>query len=103
MLATGLKVFSVSAIVGYGAAIALYVTPASWSLSATIVYCLCPPTILTFGVGPSASSVVAILAPLNAIAYGLLGLGSWFAYRETRTEIGEYLKRRNGISTSHGS
>jgi hypothetical protein len=94
-----LKVLSISAAVGYAMAIAIYVAPPRWILSPTVVFSLCPAALASFTVDPSAASVAFVLAPVNAVLYGIVGALCWLAYEEARTEICDYRRRRRGLST----
>jgi hypothetical protein len=60
------------AALGYLVAVSLYF--AKWHLSPSLVFTICPPAFLTITVDPSFTSVAAILAPLNALLYGVVGL-----------------------------
>jgi hypothetical protein len=70
------------AMVGYCVAIGLYFAPHSWHPSPTFVFMLCPPALLTITVDPSFLSVVTILAPINALLYGIIGLLIGLAAKE---------------------
>jgi len=69
--------------------IALAVVPPSWvQIPTPVVFLLCPACILTPTVDPSFSTVAILLAPINALVYGLVGIcigsvwqlfGSWLA------------------------
>jgi hypothetical protein len=62
------------AIVGNLVAVGLYFAPTKWHPSADLVFAICLPAILTITVDPSFAAVALILAPLNAIVYGLVDL-----------------------------
>lgn len=68
------KIAGVFAVVAYLIGIAMYFAPTTWHPSPYFVYALCPPAILTMTVDPSFASVALILAPLNAVVYGGVGL-----------------------------
>jgi hypothetical protein len=53
----------------------LYFAPHSWHPEPLLVFLLCPACLLTITVDPSLGTVLMLLAPLNAVVYGLLGLG----------------------------
>jgi hypothetical protein len=62
------------AVLGYLVTAGLYLAPARWHPSPALVFTLCPPAFLTITVDPSLPSVAIILAPLNAVLYGAVGL-----------------------------
>jgi hypothetical protein len=63
----GFAAFSYLLIVG------LSLTGSALHLPPTIVYTVCPACALTITVDPSLSSVLLILAPVNAAVYGAIG------------------------------
>lgn len=69
-----LKVALGFAVIGYLVAIGLYLAPGRWHLSSALVFGLCPPAFLTITVDPSFASVAILLAPLNALLYGTIGV-----------------------------
>jgi hypothetical protein len=69
-----LKVVLAFMILGYVVAMALHFAPSKWHASPAFVFTVCPPALLTITVDPSFTSVAVILAPLNALLYGLVGL-----------------------------
>jgi hypothetical protein len=56
--------------------ILMVLAPLSWNPPSILVYSLCPACLLTITVDPSFPTVAFILAPLNAVVYGLLGIVS---------------------------
>jgi hypothetical protein len=52
----------------------LYFAPHTWHPPALLVFLLCPACLLTITVDPSFGTVLAALAPINALVYGLIGL-----------------------------
>ena len=69
-------------IVGYCVAIGLYLAPSHWHPTPTFVFAVCPPAMLTITVDPSLLAVATVLAPLNAVLYGIVGLLIGFAVKE---------------------
>ena len=63
----------------------------SVSIPAFVIFALCPVAVLTITVDPSPTTVLTLLAPLNALVYALVGatVGP-FALR------GEYVKQMKG-------
>ena len=61
-------------LVGYLVAIGIFAAPTDWGLSPLIVFVLCPPALASFTVDPSFTTVASMLAPLNALLYGIAGL-----------------------------
>jgi len=63
------------AVLGYLIAVGLYFAPASWHFRSSTVLTICPPIFLTMVsmTDPSLTTVVVILAPLNALLYGIAG------------------------------
>jgi hypothetical protein len=86
------KIFTV---VGYLVAIGLYLAPVRWFRwhpSPSLVFAVCPPAFLTITVDPSFTSVAIILAPLNALVYGLVGLPFGLGLEEFRDRRAEFEK-----------
>jgi hypothetical protein len=54
----------------------MVLAPLSWNPPSILVYLLCPACLLTITVDPSFPTVAFILAPLNAVVYGLLAIVS---------------------------
>jgi hypothetical protein len=79
MKALPIKVALGTAIVGYCVAIGLWAAPSNWHPTSTFVFTICPPAVLTITVDPSLLAVVTVLAPLNALLYGIVGLLIGFA------------------------
>jgi hypothetical protein len=48
--------------------------PHSLYMPAPVVFFLCPACVFTITVDPSLSTVAIILAPINALVYGFVGL-----------------------------
>jgi hypothetical protein len=71
-----LKLAILFAIVGYLVAIALYFVGSKWHPSIPEVLAICPASALTMisMTDPSFGAIAAIVAPLNAILYGIAGL-----------------------------
>lgn len=64
------------AVFGYLIAIGLYFTPLSWHFRPDFVLAICPPAFLTTisMTDPSFTTIAVIMAPLNALLYGMVGL-----------------------------
>jgi hypothetical protein len=64
------------AVVGYLIALGLYFAPVNWHLRSTFVLAICPPAFLTTisMTDPSLATVAIMLAPLNAVLYGIVGI-----------------------------
>lgn len=71
-----LKVALGAAVVGYLIAIGLYFVGAAWHPSLAVVLVICPANFLTVisMTDPSFGGIAAVVAPLNAILYGVAGL-----------------------------
>ena len=63
------------AVFGYLIAVGLCLAPASWPFRSSTVLTICPPIFLTMVsmTDPSLTTVAVILAPLNALVYGIAG------------------------------
>jgi hypothetical protein len=59
--------------IGYLVALLLELAPPG-TVSPSLVFAVCPPTLLTLTVDPSPSTVLLVLAPLNGMIYGCVGL-----------------------------
>jgi hypothetical protein len=66
------KIAVAFAAVGYLLPVGLYFS--KWHPSPALVFTICPPAVLAITVDLSFTSVAAILAPLNAVLYGVIGL-----------------------------
>ncbi|MGA9977655.1 MAG: hypothetical protein WBQ08_03275 [Candidatus Sulfotelmatobacter sp.] len=78
-----LKLLGVFAAISYLLALLAYFAPHSWDLNPTLMLSLCPMYFLKLTIDPSLVSVFFMLAPMNAAAYGALGvtLGcAWLAF-----------------------
>ena len=75
-------------LVGYLIAIGIYAAPPDWRLSPLVVFVLCPPALASFTVDPSFTTVASILAPLNALLYGGVGLLIGFGTRRSGAGAG---------------
>jgi uncharacterized membrane protein len=69
-----LKIALGFAALSYLATLGLYLVPSVWHLTPKTVYAICPACVLTITVDPSFASVALILAPIDAIVYGSIGL-----------------------------
>ena len=75
------------AAIAYLLALLAYLAPHSWDLNPTLMLSLCPMYFVKLAVDPSLVTVFFMLAPMNAAAYGALGvtLGyAWLAFRKRR-------------------
>ena len=68
-----IKLLGCFAALSYLLTVGLDLIPPSWHATPQLTYLLCPACVLTITVDPSLGSVVLMLAPLNAAAYGSLG------------------------------
>jgi hypothetical protein len=70
-----LKTSLVFAVLGYLIALGLYFAPLNWHLRSTFVLAICPPSFLTMisMTDPSFTTIAIMLAPLNAVLYGIVG------------------------------
>jgi hypothetical protein len=64
------------AVAGYLVAIGLHVVRSTWHPSPVLVFSICPANILTMisMTDPSFGGIATIVAPLNAVLYGVVGL-----------------------------
>lgn len=71
-----LKIAVAFAIAGYLVAVGLYFVGGAWHLSPIHVLAICPASLLTMMsmTDPSFGAIAAIVAPLNALLYGVVGL-----------------------------
>jgi hypothetical protein len=58
----------------YVITVAIYFVPSTWHPSTGTAFTICPACALTVTVDPSFTSVALILAPIDAIVYGAIGL-----------------------------
>ncbi len=72
MKALAARIAVAFAAVGYLLPVCLYFS--KWHPSPALVFTICPPAVLAITVDLSFTSVAAILAPLNAVVYGVVGL-----------------------------
>jgi hypothetical protein len=69
------RVALILAVCAYLWTLALALVPTSGvDIPVPVVFLLCPACIFTATVDPSFSTVAILLAPMNAIVYGFLGL-----------------------------
>jgi hypothetical protein len=82
-----LKVLNGFAASSYLLTLALFFAPSSWHLSPWLLFSLCPAFVLTITVDPSLSSVLFLLAPLDAAIHGSVGaiVGSVVVFVRRRT------------------
>jgi hypothetical protein len=63
-------------LLGYLIAISLYFAAATWRLSLPVMLAICPPSFLVMisMTDPDFGAIALLIAPLNAVLYGLTGL-----------------------------
>jgi hypothetical protein len=71
---TPVKLLAWFAVCSYLWTVLLYFAPHTWHPAPLLVFLLCPACLLTVTVDPSLLTVVVLLAPINALVYGLVGL-----------------------------
>jgi hypothetical protein len=75
------------AAIAYLLALLAYLAPHSWDLNPTLLLSLCPMYFVKLAVDPSLVTVFFMLAPMNAAAYGALGVSlgyAWLAFPKRR-------------------
>jgi hypothetical protein len=83
-----LKLLGVFAAISYLLALLAYLAPHSWDLNPTLMLSLCPMYFVKLGFDPSLVAVFFLLAPMNAAAYGALGVTAgyaWLAFGKRRS------------------
>lgn len=73
------------AAISYLVALVAYLAPHSWNLNPQLMFSLCPFYFLKMTFDPSLPITFFLLAPMNAAAYGSLGLTlgyAWLAFRK---------------------
>jgi hypothetical protein len=73
------------AAISYLVALVAYLAPHSWDLNPQLMFSLCPFYFLKMKFDPSLPITFFLLAPMNAAAYGSLGLAlgyAWLAFRK---------------------
>jgi hypothetical protein len=95
---TAIKVALGFGAIGYLGATALYLLPIRWypHPSASFLFAICPPAILTMTVDPSFGSLALILAPLNAILYAIAGFVIGGAFGEAIRHFGRGRDKKEG-------
>jgi hypothetical protein len=76
---TPLKWLGVFAAIAYLLALLAYLAPHSWDLNPTLMLSLCPMYLVKLSFDPSLVAVFFLLAPMNAAAYGALGVTLGYA------------------------
>jgi len=82
---TPLKWLGSFAAIAYLLALLAYLAPHRWDLNPTLMLSLCPLYFVKLTFDPSLVAVFFMLAPMNAAAYGSLGLTlgyAWLAFRK---------------------
>jgi hypothetical protein len=69
-----LRLLGIFAVIFYLAAVVAYFAPHSWNLDPQLMLALCPMYFLKMNFDPPAVTVFFVLAPMNAAAFGALGL-----------------------------
>ena len=71
-----LKIALGFAVAGYLVTIGLYFAPPAWHLPPTLIAAICPPELLVMisMTDPSFGAIAFLIAPINAVLYGVLGL-----------------------------
>jgi hypothetical protein len=77
---TPLKWLGVFAGIAYLVALLGYLAPHSWDLNPTLMLSLCPMYFVRLAVDPELVTVFFMLAPMNAGAYGALGVTLGYAW-----------------------
>jgi hypothetical protein len=73
------------AAISYLLALVAYLAPHSWDLDPQLMLSLCPLYFVRMQFDPSPATTFFLLAPMNAAAYGSLGLTlgyAWLAFRK---------------------
>jgi len=68
------------AAISYLVAVAAYVAPNRWNLNPQLMFSLCPMYFIKMTFDPSLVAILSVLAPMNAAAYGALGLTLGYAW-----------------------
>jgi hypothetical protein len=74
LFAAPLTLLVIFAVISYLLALLAYLAPHSWDLNPTLMLSLCPMYFLKLTFDPSLTTVFFMLAPMNAAAYGALGV-----------------------------
>jgi len=80
-----LKVLGRLAAISYLVAVVAYFAPSGWGLNPQLMLSLCPMYFVKMTFDPSPLMIFLLLAPMNAAAYGALGITlgyAWLAFRE---------------------
>jgi hypothetical protein len=75
------------AAISYFLAVAAFIAPHTWNLNPQLMLALCPMYLIRMTFDPSLPAIFFLLAPMNAAAYGSLGLTlgfAWMAFRKRR-------------------
>jgi hypothetical protein len=75
-----LKLLGVFAAISYLLALLAYLAPHSWDLNPTLMLSLCPLYFVKLAFDPSLVTVFFMLAPMNAVVYGALGVTVGYAW-----------------------
>ncbi len=79
LLSVPLKLLGSLAAVFYLLAVAIYFTPNSWGVDPQLMLSLCPMSFVKMNFDPSPLMIFLRLAPMNAAAYGALGVALGYA------------------------
>ncbi len=80
LFSTPLKWLGGFAAVSYLLALLAYLAPHRWDLNPTLMLSLCPLYFVKLAFDPSLVAVFFMLAPMNAAAYGALGVTLGYAW-----------------------
>jgi hypothetical protein len=69
-----LKLLGGFAAISYLVALVAFLAPHRWNLDSQLMFSLCPMYFIKMAFDPSLVAVLLLLAPMNAAAYGALGL-----------------------------
>jgi hypothetical protein len=69
-----LKVLGIFASISYFVAVFAYFSPNRWNLNPQLMLALCPMYLVKMTFDPSPVAIFFLLAPMNAVVYGSLGL-----------------------------
>jgi hypothetical protein len=74
LFSTPIKTLGIFAAISYGVALVAYFAPHTWSLNPQLMLLLCPLYLVRMTIDPSPVAIFFLLAPINAGAFGALGV-----------------------------
>ena len=86
-----LKVLGIFGAISYFVAVFAYLSPNQWNLNPQLMLALCPMYLVKMTFDPSPVPVFFLLAPMNAAAFGSLGLTlayAWLYFHKRRSSQG---------------